>query len=84
MTTFSTKRTFAASPGAIFDAFQDPDRLARWWGPAGFTNTFETFEFRSGGRWAFAMHGPDGTTYPNESTFESIVPGREIVIRHAC
>jgi uncharacterized protein YndB with AHSA1/START domain len=84
MTTFSTKRTIPANPASVFAAFQDPDRLATWWGPAGFTNTFETFEFWPGGRWVFAMHGPDGTTYPNESVFVSIVPDREIVIRHAC
>ncbi|WZO98590.1 SRPBCC family protein [Isosphaeraceae bacterium EP7] len=82
MTTFSTKRALHATPSAVFAAFQDPDRLARWWGPDGFTNTFETFEFRPGGRWVFSMHGPDGKTYPNESLFVSIVPDGEIVIRH--
>jgi uncharacterized protein YndB with AHSA1/START domain len=84
MMTFSTKRKIPASPSAVFAAIEDPERLACWWGPNGFTNTFETFEFRPGGRWAFAMHGPDGKTYPNESTFVSIVPDREIVIRHVC
>ena len=84
MTTFTTKREIPASPAAVFAAFQSPDRLARWWGPNGFTNTFETFEFQPGGRWVFSMHGPDGKTYPNESLFEAIVPGRIIVIRHVC
>src|SRR5262245_13592747 len=31
----------------IFEAFARPEVLARWWGPNGFTNTFEVFEFRS-------------------------------------
>lgn len=82
MTTFSTGRVMPASPDAVFDAFRDPARLARWWGPDGFTNTFGVFEFRPGGRWAFAMHGPNGATYPNESEFDSVVPGREVVVRH--
>ena len=47
------------------DAFSDPVRLARWWGPAGFTNTFTICEFKPGGQWSFTMHGPDGTNYPN-------------------
>lgn len=71
-----------ASPSEVFSAFSDPARLARWWGPDGFTNTFEVFEFCNGGRWVFAMHGPDGQNYPNASVFERIETDREVVIRH--
>ncbi len=82
MTTFRTSRELSASPDAVFAAIADPSRLARWWGPAGFTNTFDHFEFRPGGRWLFTMHGPDGQSYPNESVFVSIVPGRSLRLRH--
>ena len=81
MTTFSTSRTFAATPAQIFAAFQ-PERLARWWGPAGFSNTFEICEFRPGGRWVFTMHGPDGKTYANENVFLEIEPLKRVVIQH--
>ena len=84
MTTFSTSRRFAASPAAIFAAIKDADRLARWWGPAGFTNRFDVFEFKTGGRWIFTMIGPDGASYANESTFASIEIDRKVVIRHDC
>lgn len=80
--TFSTSRQFAASPAAVFAAMKDEARLTRWWGPAGFTNRFDVFEFRIGGRWVFTMIGPDGNTYPNESTFASIETDRKVVIRH--
>jgi uncharacterized protein YndB with AHSA1/START domain len=30
----------------VFAAFADAARLARWWGPKGFTNTFDEFELR--------------------------------------
>ncbi|MHC5536822.1 SRPBCC domain-containing protein [Singulisphaera rosea] len=82
MTTFTTKREIFAKTSDIFAAIQDPDRLAKWWGPSGFTNTFETFEFQTGGRWDFTMHGPDGKNYPNESFFETIDLDRRVVIRH--
>jgi uncharacterized protein YndB with AHSA1/START domain len=82
MTTFSTQRLIPVDPSSIFAAFQNPERLARWWGPAGFTNTFETFEFQPGGKWVYAMHGPNGRTYPNESVFVVITPNQEVVIRH--
>jgi uncharacterized protein YndB with AHSA1/START domain len=78
----STGRLFSASPRTIFAAFEQPERLARWWGPAGFTNTFEQFEFTPGGRWVFVMHGPNGVSYPNESVFREIEPDTRIVIEH--
>lgn len=37
----STERVMAASPQAVFAAFARPDLLAQWWGPNGFTSTFE-------------------------------------------
>jgi len=77
-----TERSFSVAPREVFAAFEQPDRLAQWWGPSGFTNTFERFEFRPGGRWVFMMHGPNGTDYPNESVFREIQPNTRIVIEH--
>lgn len=78
----STERVLSADPRTVFAAFEQPDRLVRWWGPSGFTNTFEQFEFRPGGRWVFVMHGPNGASYPNESVFREIEPDARIVIEH--
>jgi uncharacterized protein YndB with AHSA1/START domain len=79
---FHSSREIPASVEEVFGAFSDPERLARWWGPDGFTNTFEVCEFKEGGRWSFTMHGPNGANYPNESVFAEIdVPGK-VVIRH--
>lgn len=84
MTTFSTNRHFAATPAAIFAAIREGERLARWWGPAGFSNRFEVFNFQPGGRWVFTMVGPDGKAYSNESVFSHIEADRQVVIRHVC
>ena len=84
MTAFHHCREVAASPAAVFDAVRDPQRLARWWGPDGFTNTFERFEFQPGGQWTFTMHGPDGQDYPNQAIFTHIEPGHSVHIRHTC
>ena len=65
----------------VFRAIAERDRMARWWGPAGFRNTIDIFDFREGGEWKFTMHGPDGKDYPNHSRFEKIVP-LEVVILH--
>jgi uncharacterized protein YndB with AHSA1/START domain len=82
MSVFRHSRILPASLDSVFAALQDPVRLARWWGPDGFTNTFQTFEFQEGGTWLFTMHGPDGTDYPNQSEFLEIVPNSLVRIRH--
>jgi len=82
MAPFSTSREIPATVEHVFAAFSHPERLARWWGPAGFTNTFKLCEFRTGGRWSYIMHGPDGRTYPNESVFADIEPPKKLVIDH--
>lgn len=82
MTAFMTSREIPASVEQVFAAIGEPARLARWWGPAGFTNTFAICEFRPGGRWSFTMHGPDGKSYPNENLFAEIEPPRKVVVQH--
>jgi uncharacterized protein YndB with AHSA1/START domain len=39
-------------------------------------------DFRPGGIWKQVMHGPDGTNYPNQSTFKEIVKPKRIVYSH--
>jgi uncharacterized protein YndB with AHSA1/START domain len=82
MNTFSTSREIPATVEQVFAAFSDPQRLARWWGPNGFTNTFDICEFKSGGRWSFVMHAPDGRNYANESVFAEIDSPKRIVVQH--
>lgn len=80
--TLQTQRIIPFSPEAIYAAFADPARLAQWWGPNGFTNTFQVFDFKIGGDWNFTMHGPDGHDYPNKSVFRDLVAGEKVVIEH--
>ncbi|HKO75737.1 MAG TPA: SRPBCC family protein [Flavobacterium sp.] len=55
-----------------FKAWTDPNHLKNWWGPKGFTNTFNEFDLRPGGKWSFVMHGPDKGNYSNEVEFIKI------------
>ncbi len=79
---FNTSREIPATVEQVFAAFSDPQRLAKWWGPAGFTNTFSLCEFKTGGHWSYVMHGPNGGNYTNESVFAEIEPLKKIVIQH--
>jgi uncharacterized protein YndB with AHSA1/START domain len=67
-----SSRIVNASQKLVFRAWAEPDHLKNWWGPAGFTNTFNEFDFRVRGKWSFIMHGPDKGNYPNECEFIKI------------
>lgn len=84
MTTFRASRQWPIQPSEIYCAISDPTRLAKWWGPSGFTNQFDVFDFRPHGKWIFTMIGPDRTSYPNESVFTHIEANRQVVIQHVC
>ena len=75
-------RVFNAPREVVFEAFRNPDHLKHWWGPKGFSNVFERFDFRPGGEWRFTMRGPDGAEYPMLKTFEEIVEPKRIVLQH--
>lgn len=70
--TVRTERILSASPQAVFAAFARADLLARRWGPKGFTDTLERFDFAPGGRRAFVIHAPDGADFRNECLFLGI------------
>ncbi|HEU0119057.1 MAG TPA: SRPBCC domain-containing protein [Bryobacteraceae bacterium] len=80
--TLTTTRTIPGTPHQVFAAFQNPELLAQWWGPKGFTNTFSHFDFTPGGRWVFVMHAPNGANYQNENIFRLIEQDSRIVIEH--
>lgn len=77
-----TVREFDAPRERVFEAWTDAAKLARWWGPNGFTNVFETHEPAAGGAWRFTMRGPDGTEYPNESRYVEVTPPERLVLDH--
>ena len=77
-----SRRTFPYPPAALFAAFADPARLARWWGPAGATNEFHQFDLQPGGRWRLTMRMPDGRAFAMEKTFVAVERPRRVVVRH--
>ncbi|WP_159728901.1 SRPBCC family protein [Methylosinus sp. Ce-a6] len=79
----SGARLVDAPRALVFDAFFSADRLARWFGPKGFSLTTRAFEFASGGVWRFVMHGPDGRDYENRIVFREIMRPERISYIHA-
>ena len=79
---FFNQRVLPFNREQVWDAWTNPQRLERWWGPWGFSNAFAEFDLRPGGYWRFVMRGPDGREYPNESRFAEIIAGERIVFDH--
>lgn len=76
-------RVINAPRTRVWQAWADPQQLIKWWGPNGFTNTFESMDFRTGGVWKFIMHGPNGVDYPNTIVFTNIVENERIAYDHS-
>jgi uncharacterized protein YndB with AHSA1/START domain len=75
-------RLINSSREKIFSAFSESKHLQNWWGPKGFSNTFNEFNFSKDGVWDFIMHGPDGKDYKNRSIFLEIIKPEKIVVKH--
>lgn len=67
-----TSRVLNHARELVYRTWSEPEHLKNWWGPTGFTNTFNEFDFKVGGKWSFIMHGPDKGNYPNECEFIKI------------
>lgn len=66
----------------VWEVWTNPEHIANWWGPDGFSNTITKMDVTEGGEWNLVMHGPDGANYPNKSIFLEIVPFKKIVYEH--
>jgi uncharacterized protein YndB with AHSA1/START domain len=51
---------FDASPERVWQVWEDPRQLERWWGPPTWPATFERHEVTPGGSSRYYMTGPDG------------------------
>ena len=75
-------RVYDAPVEAVWDAWTDPEQVAQWWGPRGFTLTTHSKDLRPGGNWDYTMHGPDGTDYPNKTKYLEVEKHAKLVYDH--
>jgi uncharacterized protein YndB with AHSA1/START domain/DNA-binding transcriptional ArsR family regulator len=73
-------RDFDVPAPFLFEAYSKPEHLKRWFGPKGYPLTLCEVDFRVGGRYRFAMTGPDGIqNTPFGGEYLEIVPNKKIV-----
>lgn len=66
----------------VWRTWTEPQHVAHWWGPDGFTLTIHEMDVRPGGLWHFHMHGPDGTDYLNHIVYIEVVKPERLVYDH--
>jgi uncharacterized protein YndB with AHSA1/START domain len=76
-------RLFKAPRELVFKAWTEPQHLARWPGPKGFTATSDRFDCSPGGFYRTCLHGPDGRDHWVCGTYLEVEPPTRLVFTHA-
>lgn len=79
--TLTIARRYRAAVGRVWAAWTEPDAVARWWGPHGWTTTVEHMDVRPGGQWRFSLAPDDGSADPVHAvvTYRDVAPLERLV-----
>jgi len=78
-----TKRLLNAPRELVFKVWTEPEHIAQWYGPNGFTNTVHEMDVKPGGVWRFMMHGPNGMEFPNKIVYTEVVRPERLSFQHS-
>lgn len=76
-------RLFKAPRELVFQAWTDPEHLAHWPGPKGFTATSDKFDCSPGGFYRTCLHAPDGSDHWVRGAYLEVSPPERLVFTHA-
>ncbi|WP_328442562.1 SRPBCC family protein [Amycolatopsis sp. NBC_00438] len=72
-------RVFDAPRELVFAAWTDPDHLASWLGPSGFTGCAVTLDTREGGHWRACIRSPEGDEHWMRGVYREITAPARLV-----
>ena len=75
-------RVFDAPRSLVFKAWTEPEHLARWWGPKGFTLVDCEMDVRPGGAWFRRMRSPEGAEYIKRGIYREIAAPERLVFTY--
>ena len=75
------ERVFDAPVATVWRAMTD--HIAEWWCPKPWSTEVVALDWRSGGRFALTMRGPDGSAQPGDGVLLEVVPERRIIFTNA-
>ena len=73
------ERVFDAQPERVFRAWSDPEQVAKWWGPNGFSLAACQIDFRVGGSFLYCMRSEGGHEFWYGGMYREIVENELIV-----
>lgn len=77
-------RVFDAPKEKVWEAWTTPEMVKKWWGPKDFYAPSIEIDFRVGGKYIYAMHGPKGTQFDKDmysaGIYREIVPMEKLVV----
>jgi uncharacterized protein YndB with AHSA1/START domain len=68
------KRVLHAPRSVVFRALTEPELLAKWWGPHGFTSPSVETDLRVGGQYRILMQPPEGDAFYLTGEFRDVDP----------
>jgi uncharacterized protein YndB with AHSA1/START domain len=71
---FQLSRIVEALPQRVFEAMTDPEQVAQWWGPEGFTCPEVILDAKVGGAYRIAMQPPDGELFHLAGEYLEVQP----------
>ena len=72
--TVHLERLLPAPRPLVFRMHAEPDQLAHWWGPQGFTAPSVDLDVRVGGGYRIAMQPPEGDAFVLSGEFRQVDP----------
>lgn len=82
--TITIERIFDAPVEKVWRAWTTPEMVKKWWGPKDFTAPFAQIDFRPGGKYIYAMHGPAGSEWDRDmysaGVYKEIIPMKKLVV----
>jgi uncharacterized protein YndB with AHSA1/START domain len=75
-------RIFDAPRRLVFKMWTEPEHLAVWWGPRGFTAISGRLDVRPGGAWSRSMQAPNGSIIRKHGIYREIVAPERLVLTY--
>lgn len=76
-------RVFNAPRALVFAAWTEPEHLAHWSGPQGFTTPHSDMDLREGGKYRACLRSPQGEDHWVTGVYKAIEPPHRLVMTHA-
>jgi len=72
------ERVLPAPRPFVFSMHSEPELLARWWGPKGFSAPSVELDVRAGGSYRIEMQPPEGDTFFLSGEFREVDPATRL------